>query len=170
MTCKFYPSTFKFQIIIDVTFFFILVWFICNNWPEKYFNLLSKTDWNKTTFFRYDCRGHLYKLDDFDFPNNPGIKSSKLSTEEMDIESILDEERYLDLNRDTTEDEILEGSVTRKFLLLSIFYVLYLLFLCLLVSVKGTTRSYTIFWKSDHTSPKTSESIVKITTTYCLLL
>ena len=115
----------------------ILVWFICNNWPEKYFNLLSKTDWNKTTFFRYDCRGHLYKLDDFDFPNNPGIKSSKLSTEEMDIESILDEERYLDLNLDTTEDEILEGSVTRKFLLLSISYVLYLLFLCLLVSVNS---------------------------------
>ncbi|XP_066919078.1 uncharacterized protein [Clytia hemisphaerica] len=63
---------------------------------------------------RYDCRGHLYKLDNFDFTNNPGAKSSKLSTEELDIESILDEERYLDLNRDTAEDEILEEEAEKR--------------------------------------------------------
>ena len=53
---------------------------------------------------RYDCRGHLYKLEEFDFPARPA-----LSTEEMDIENILNEERYMDLKKDMDKEEIFQG-------------------------------------------------------------
>ena len=63
--------------------------------------------WN--SFFRYDCRGHLFRLQDFDFSESKS--TTKLSSEEMDVESILDEERYMDLHKDNTEDEILNGLI-----------------------------------------------------------
>lgn len=57
--------------------------------------------------FRYDCRGHLYRLEDFDFSKEKSYQ--ELSTEEVDVENICDEERYKDLDKDMIEEEILEG-------------------------------------------------------------
>lgn len=57
--------------------------------------------------FRYDCRGHLYRLEDFDFSKEKSYQ--ELSTEEIDVENICDEERYKDLDKDMIEEEILEG-------------------------------------------------------------
>lgn len=59
--------------------------------------------------FRYDCRGHLYRLEDFDFSNEKSYQ--ELTAEEIDVENICDEERYKDLDKDMIEEEILEGEV-----------------------------------------------------------
>lgn len=55
---------------------------------------------------RYDCRGHLYRMEEFDFDNMGDF--TPLSPERLDIENVCDEERYMELrNPISAEEEIL---------------------------------------------------------------
>jgi hypothetical protein len=55
---------------------------------------------------RYDCRGHLYDLTDYDadFLEKNRDKSCRYSNEEIEIERICDEERYMFLNEALNEN------------------------------------------------------------------
>ena len=55
---------------------------------------------------RYDGRGHLHDLTQFD---SELIKAKTLSEEERHIEALCDEERYLELNTDILEKMLYEG-------------------------------------------------------------
>jgi len=55
---------------------------------------------------RYDGRGHLHDLREFD---SDLVQSSALSEEERHIEALCDEERYLELNSDILEKMLYEG-------------------------------------------------------------
>ncbi|XP_071945410.1 splicing factor, suppressor of white-apricot homolog isoform X2 [Antedon mediterranea] len=52
---------------------------------------------------RYDGRGHLHDLSEFD--NNSWNRTQKMSEEELRIETLCDEERYLALNTDLFEEK-----------------------------------------------------------------
>jgi len=56
--------------------------------------------------FRYDGRGHLHDLSEFD---SELVQVTALSEEERHIESLCDEERYLELNSDILEKMLYEG-------------------------------------------------------------
>jgi len=55
---------------------------------------------------RYDGRGHLYDLSEFD---SDSTQPTALSEEERHIEALCDEERYLELNSDILEKMLYEG-------------------------------------------------------------
>lgn len=55
---------------------------------------------------RYDCRGYLYDLTDYDADLiNKNQKPARFTNEEIEIEKACDEERYMFLNKQTDEDE-----------------------------------------------------------------
>ena len=56
--------------------------------------------------FRYDGRGHLYDLSEFD---SDLVRPTTLTEEERHIEALCDEERYLELNSDILEKMLYEG-------------------------------------------------------------
>jgi len=55
---------------------------------------------------RYDGRGHLYDLSEYD---SDLVQATPLSEEERHIEALCDEERYLELNSDILEKMLYEG-------------------------------------------------------------
>jgi len=61
---------------------------------------------------RYDCRGHLYKLEEFDSDGKSQEKD--LTPEERDVENICDEERYKDLTNNTLEEDILKEEEEKR--------------------------------------------------------
>ncbi|KAM4708818.1 splicing factor, suppressor of white-apricot homolog isoform 3-T4 [Discoglossus pictus] len=65
---------------------------------REHFHRLVLTD-------RYDGRGHLHDLSDYDAEHNSWNRSYNLSEEEARIEALCDEERYLALHTDLLEEE-----------------------------------------------------------------
>ena len=57
---------------------------------------------------RYDGRGHLYDLRQYDSDLSKG-KYDELSEEEKRVEALIDEERYLELHTDIAERAMYEG-------------------------------------------------------------
>ena len=74
---------------------------------------------------RYDGRGHLYDLSQYD-ADILDKQHEQLSKEEMAIEAACDEERYLELVTDVQEKAMYEGDVFSllnfRDLLLGVFY------------------------------------------------
>jgi len=60
--------------------------------------------------FRYDGRGHLHDLSDYD-TDRARVALDPLTEDEKQIEKLCDEERYLELNTDVLEKMLYEGSV-----------------------------------------------------------
>ena len=57
--------------------------------------------------FRYDGRGHLFDLSTYDASR---VKATKLSDDEQQLETLCDEERYLELKHDMAEKKMYEGN------------------------------------------------------------
>ena len=57
---------------------------------------------------RYDGRGHLYDLKPYDADVNKG-RYEELTEEEKRVETLIDEERYLELHTDIAERAMYEG-------------------------------------------------------------
>ena len=57
---------------------------------------------------RYDGRGHLHDLTEYDADLNRGSRE-ELTEDEKQIEKLCDEERYLELNSDILEKMLYEG-------------------------------------------------------------
>ena len=58
--------------------------------------------------FRYDGRGHLHDLSDYD-TDRVRVALEPLTEDEKQIEKLCDEERYLELNTDVLEKMLYEG-------------------------------------------------------------
>lgn len=58
---------------------------------------------------RYDGRGHLHDLSDYDAEYSTWNRDYQLSEEEARIEALCDEERYLALHTDLLEEEARQG-------------------------------------------------------------
>lgn len=69
-------------------------------------------------FYRYDGRGHLHDLSEYD--SGSWNTSYQLSEEEERIEALCDEERYLALTSDLLEEEARQGGSLLLELLLQI--------------------------------------------------
>ncbi|XP_065663694.1 uncharacterized protein LOC100210071 isoform X2 [Hydra vulgaris] len=61
---------------------------------------------------RYDCRGHLYHIEEFDFSKI--VSNDSMSPEELEIEKICDEERYMSLNKDMINEDILKEEEEKR--------------------------------------------------------
>ena len=60
--------------------------------------------------YRYDGRGHLYDLHEYDTARTAG-KMPEMTEEEKRIEDLCDEERYLELHTDIAEKAMYEGQL-----------------------------------------------------------
>ena len=58
---------------------------------------------------RYDCRGHLYSRDEFEWKSSQ--LTMQLSPEEEQIEKACEEERYMGIHKDVEEENFLEGKL-----------------------------------------------------------
>jgi hypothetical protein len=58
--------------------------------------------------FRYDGRGHLYNLHEYDADRMVRSKV-QMTEDEMFVEKLCDEERYLELRTDVMEKAMYEG-------------------------------------------------------------
>lgn len=58
---------------------------------------------------RYDGRGHLHDLSEYDAEYSTWNRDYQLSEEETRIEALCDEERYLALRTDLLEEEARQG-------------------------------------------------------------
>jgi len=68
--------------------------------------------------YRYDGRGHLYDLRPYDADLNKRKPLPELTEDEMNIEKLCDEERYLELHTDMAEKAMYEGKLVLTVLLI----------------------------------------------------
>ncbi|XP_065055484.1 splicing factor, suppressor of white-apricot homolog isoform X1 [Rhopilema esculentum] len=61
---------------------------------------------------RYDCRGHLYSRDEFEWKSSQ--LTMQLSSEEEQIEKACDEERYMGIHKDVEEENFLEEEEEKR--------------------------------------------------------
>lgn len=65
--------------------------------------------WPTVSSCRYDGRGHLHDLSEYDAEYSTWNRDYQLSEEEARIEALCDEERYLALHTDLLEEEARQG-------------------------------------------------------------
>ncbi|NXE04811.1 SFSWA protein, partial [Lophotis ruficrista] len=73
---------------------------------------------------RYDGRGHLHDLSEYDAEYSTWNRDYQLSEEEARIEALCDEERYLALHTDLLEEEARQGIAQGNFLSLAHYFIL----------------------------------------------
>lgn len=75
---------------------------------------LTPFHWPACSHCRYDGRGHLHDLSEYDAEYSTWNRDYQLSEEEARIETLCDEERYLALHTDLLEDEARQGTAQEK--------------------------------------------------------
>ncbi|XP_040272194.1 splicing factor, suppressor of white-apricot homolog isoform X2 [Bufo bufo] len=88
---------------------------------------------------RYDGRGHLHDLSDYDTEHNSWNRNYNLSEEEARIEALCDEERYLALHTDLLEEEARQEEEYKR--------------LSEALAEDGTYNSVSFQYKSDYYDP-----------------
>lgn len=66
------------------------------------------------SYYRYDGRGHLHDLSEYDAEYATWNREHQLSEEEARVEALCDEERYLALHTDLLEEEARQGTAQEK--------------------------------------------------------
>lgn len=70
--------------------------------------------WPVCSYYRYDGRGHLHDLSEYDAEYSTWNRDYQLSEEEARIDALCDEERYLALHTDLLEEEARQGTAQEK--------------------------------------------------------
>lgn len=70
--------------------------------------------WPACSYYRYDGRGHLHDLSEYDAEYSTWNRDYQLSEEEARIDAVCDEERYLALHTDLLEAEARQGTAQDK--------------------------------------------------------
>ena len=70
--------------------------------------------WPARPHCRYDGRGHLHDLSEYEAAHSTWNRDYPLSEEEARVEALCDEERYLALHTDLLEEEARQGTAQEK--------------------------------------------------------
>lgn len=78
--------------------------------------MLTSFRWPACSYCRYDGRGHLHDLSEYDAEYSTWNRDYQLSEEEARVEALCDEERYLALHTDLLEEEARQGTAQERLL------------------------------------------------------